>query len=76
MVTIMYYYDGFYPFHMFGFLSMALFWGAIIYGILVLFRRQNSGMQKNNRPLEILQERYAKGEITKEQFESIKKDLQ
>jgi putative membrane protein len=32
------------------------------------------GESKNNS-LDILQERYAKGEITKEQYESMKKDL-
>ncbi len=29
----------------------------------------------DNQPLEILKKRYARGEITKEQFEDMKKDL-
>lgn len=74
---MMYYYDNFFPFGMFGFgfLFMVLFWGLIFYGIVSLFKRDSSS-SGTGRPMEILKERYAKGEITKEQFESMKKDLQ
>ena len=72
----MMYYNSFYPMNMFGFggLFMIIFWGLIIYGIVILFRH-NSHSEKG-RSIDILKERYAKGEITKEQFESMKKDLQ
>lgn len=71
---MMYYYGDFFPFHSFGFLFMILFWGLIIYGAVMLFRK-GVGSDEKNKALEILKERYAKGEITKEQFESMKKDL-
>ncbi|MBD3289791.1 hypothetical protein GF337_13370 [candidate division KSB1 bacterium] len=32
--------------------------------------------KKEENPLDILKKRYAKGEITKEEFENMKKDLQ
>ncbi len=60
---------------------MVLFWGGIIalivWAISRLTRRASkseSQMVKSN-PLDIAKERYAKGEITKEQYEQIKKDL-
>ncbi len=73
---MMYYYNDFSPVHMFGFgsLFMVLFWGLIIYGVVVLSRRD--GSENKHRALDIIKERYAKGEITKEHFESMKKDLQ
>jgi putative membrane protein len=37
-------------------------------------KRSNS-LKTPNEPLEIARQRYAKGEITKEQFEQLKKDL-
>jgi putative membrane protein len=71
----MYYYDNFYPTHMFGFggLFMFIFWGIIIYVIITFVRSDH--VRKEDRSMEILKERYAKGEITKEQFEVMKKDL-
>ncbi len=73
---MMYYYGNLFPFDWFGFmpLFMLLFWGLVIYGVVFLFR---GFLHKdtNNRPVYIIKERYAKGEITKEQFESMKKDL-
>jgi putative membrane protein len=60
----------------FGGILMVLFWGGIIalivWGISRLTRR--SSIDKPT-PLEIAKERYARGEITKEQFEEIKKGL-
>lgn len=60
----------------FGAILMILFWGGlitlIIWGIGRLSRHGTVG---KSTPLEILKERYARGEITKDQFEQIKKDL-
>lgn len=73
---MMYYYGDFVPFHMFGFgyVFMFLFWGLLIYGAVLLFR--HNGFADKNRALDILKERYAKGELTKEEFETMKRDLQ
>lgn len=74
---MMYYYDGFYsPFHFMGSLLMFLFWGLIIYFGILLFRKLNKGgNHEEHKAVDILKERYAKGEINKEQFESMKMDL-
>ncbi len=59
-----------------GGIGMFIFWGGIIalvvWGITRLTRHDST---TRHSPLEIAKERYAKGEITKEQFEQIKKDL-
>ena len=36
---------------------------------------QTKSRQNSESPMEILRKRYAKGEITKEQFEEVKKEL-
>ncbi len=59
---------------------MVIFWGGIIALIvwaIVRFTRRASGgdITERRSPLEIARERYAKGEITKEQYEKIKADL-
>lgn len=63
----------------FGGLSMVLFWGAIIglvaWGIKKLGGGSGSGTAGSHTPLDIARERYAKGEISKEEFTQIKKDL-
>jgi len=61
-------------------LFMVVFWGSIIaliaWLIVRLTRREPSGGTAEQRtPLDIARQRYAKGEINKEQFEGIKKDL-
>lgn len=63
---------------------MLLFWVLIIGGIVVLliwlFRQaQPAGIGPGravNRPLDILRERYARGEITREQYEEMRRDLE
>ncbi len=81
---MMYYYgnyDGsFWPFHFVGFIGMLAFWALVIAGIVWLVRQSsangNSGSgTSSHSALEILKTRYAKGELTKEQFESMKKDI-
>lgn len=51
--------------------------GAIIWAVVALTRRgvsSSSGGERHSA-LDIARERYAKGEITKEEFERLKKDL-
>jgi putative membrane protein len=61
--------------------GMILTWGIILVGIFFLVKylidqsRSESVSRSNKSALQILQERYAKGEIDHEQFESIRKDL-
>jgi putative membrane protein len=58
-------------------LMMLLFWVLVIVGIVAGIRWL-LGQTKSARPdsaLEILRQRYARGEINKEEFEAKKKDL-
>jgi len=57
-----------------GFIFMILFWAVIIWLIIVGIRyARHQGWQRY--PLDTLKERYAKGEISKKEFEQIKKEL-
>lgn len=72
---------------MFGGLMMFAFWGGLI--VLVLFAVKaifgsgasrpsggyDSAPPSHNRALDILQERYARGEISKAEYEEIREDL-
>lgn len=70
----------------FGWIFMLVFWGLVIWGIFALVRgvgghgccghNHEGHKQGEKTPLDILKERYAKGEINKEEFEAKKKDLQ
>jgi putative membrane protein len=68
--------DGFYGLG-FGWLWMILFWGAVI-AFIVWAVSNLAGRDKRvstSNYVNIVRERYAKGEIRKEEFEQIKKDL-
>ena len=62
---------------LFGGAWMFIFWGGlialIVWGITRLTRRSDTTIR--HTPLDIAKERYARGEITKEQFEQIKSNL-
>lgn len=61
-----------------GFVMMLLFFIVIaaIVVFIIRFVKNNSDTQHGNtEPLDIAKSRYAKGEITKAQFDEIKKDL-
>jgi uncharacterized membrane protein len=59
----------------FGLLYMVLFWGLIIWLIVWLINKYSKQTGKIESAMEILNKRYAKGEINKKQFESMKKEI-
>lgn len=77
-----------YVHHMFGWgfgggFMMLLLWAGIILLLVWVvrgFRRGESGThdqaRTNNKALDILKERYAKGDIEKEEYEAKRKDLE
>lgn len=74
-------FGNFFGVSLFGFLFMLLFWGLVIVGIVYLLRvlfEQSSRSEKRaypDKPLEILKGRYARGEITKEEYDLMRQDL-
>jgi putative membrane protein len=67
----------------FGFewIFMIIFWILIIWAILAIFRSMGRHgehwhmREKEDSAMEILRQRYAKGEINKEEFQQRQKDL-
>ncbi len=61
----------------FGGVWMAIFWGGLIallvWGITKLGRRNGSSPKRD--PLDVAKDRYAKGELSREEFQQLKKDL-
>lgn len=71
----------------FGFLFMILFWVLVVLGIVALVRwlqlqsqsgrdRGSGEPRRDKTPLEIARERYARGEIDREEYEQMKRDLE
>lgn len=69
----------------FGVLHMVLYWAVLFLavGLLIkwLFGRSGSGGERRGQPpvrsaLDILKERYARGEIGKDEYDQKKRDLQ
>lgn len=61
----------------FGGIWMVLFWGLIIWFLawaITRVGRTDSGSSARS-PLDIARERYARGEITKEEFDRLRRDL-
>ncbi len=64
------------PFWLFGFRFVWM--AAVVVGVVFLvlyFVRQGWRGRHEESALEILQKRYARGEITREQYEEMKRDL-
>lgn len=68
----------------FGMIFMVIFWGLVIAGIVFLVRwllQSTSGRDRTgvcttgSRALHILEERYARGELSRDEFESMKGDI-
>ena len=58
----------------FGFLFMLLFWGVLIWLVVTLSNAGQSGKKEEDHSI-ILKKRYASGEISKKQYEEMKKEL-
>ena len=65
----------------FGWTFMLFFWVLIVLGVIALLRwlgmssiERHRSMRKT--PLEILQERYARGEIDREEYQQKRSDLE
>ena len=76
---MMHWYDGFYGYsmgHPLGWLFMIFFWLFLIFGIIYLVRNLRRPPEtKRETPLDIIRRRYAEGEISREEFDKLKKDL-
>ena len=66
----------------FGGIFMMIFWILILVALVYFIKwliqstgRRHTDVEGGNRALEILQERYARGEIDKAKFETMKMDL-
>ena len=59
--------------------GMLLFWGVLIAVVVLLVRNCSgtcSGRAREKTALDLLKERYARGEIEREEFEQKKRDLE
>ncbi len=63
-----------------GWVMMVVLWALAVVGVVALVRamdaRRTTGEStRADAPIEILRRRYAAGELTKEQFEQMKRDV-
>jgi len=61
----------------FGMIFMFLFWGLII-GLIVMLIRQvssKSNSKQDDHPIDIVKQRYAKGELSKQEFDRLMGEL-
>lgn len=70
------------PMGMFGMIFMFVFWALVIVGLVFLIKwliqiskSEKDIVRSKSKALDILKERYARGEINKEEFEQMKKDI-
>ena len=64
-----------------GMLMMLVFWALVIAGVVMLFRwigksKRTAYSGHRETPLDILKKRYAQGEVSKDEFDLMKKDLE
>ncbi len=70
---------GFWGFMGLGWIFWVIILAVIIWAVVKIVNTSKNNQQRTSSqetPLEILKKRYASGEISKEQFEQMKKDLE
>lgn len=75
--------DGYYGWGMgFGWILMVFFWVVVLAGSVLLVRwvasygeKKGQGTAATETALDILKKRYARGEITREEYERMRKDI-
>jgi putative membrane protein len=50
--------------------------GVVVYALMVQQSNQKGPAPSNQTPLEALKERYARGEVTREEYEQVRRDLE
>ena len=63
---------------LFGSIWFVIFWGLIIWAVVTLvskFSGQSGEAPREDSPLEIAKRRYARGEISKEDYDRLRADL-
>ena len=74
-------YGSFGPWGWIGMILEVIFWIGLAIGLIVLFtavlrgNRVSPALVSQSSAKDILQARYARGEITREQYETLKRDL-
>ncbi len=63
-----------------GWIFMVLFWALVILGVMYLLKLVSGGtkskkQEEEDTALDILKKRYARGEISTEEFDEKKKDI-
>jgi putative membrane protein len=72
----MMYYEGGWWWMLLWMLGIGVIIWLIVWAVTATARRDDAGQgTSSRRALDIARERYARGEITREQFEQLKKDL-
>jgi len=58
-----------------GSVWFVFFWGLLVWLVLSVVSRSGKAPDTGDTPLEILKRRYARGEITKEEFARMRQDV-
>ena len=59
-----------------GIVHMVLFWGLVILAFAALLKWLGGGALSEPSAMDVLKARYAKGELSREQFEQLKRELE